>query len=110
MKITAPAVANTTIKRFAYYHRLMDKSKLVHNTVGQWYNVGLTVDEYNLLPGFIKERFSYQAKLDEAQWKTFTNLYMEFIHLVSKKINAELEDIYLDDTIAVNIDSEVTSQ
>ena len=106
--ITYPAWADTKENKWLYCRRMLWKLRELHNVMGSWYKDGITLAKYNQLPAKIRNRYSYVAKLSQADWHDFTNLWETYSIAVWEKLNtirALAED---DSNSDVDIDRDIS--
>lgn len=66
-----PIDVRNTILKYGYTYIVQEALRLLHNQIGKWYKEGLTLNQYNNLPQFVKNMISYQPQLTKNQWNWF---------------------------------------
>jgi hypothetical protein len=72
-----PSEVVTANQKIEYLYKAQEKLRLLYNLMGKWWKVGITNDEYNLLPEKIRSRIAYSYRLTDKAWGIFQEEYFE---------------------------------
>ena len=99
MQVTFPAGCDNPGKRIAWCERAEEKVRIVHNKMGEWYEIGLTLTEYNQFPNKVKNKYPYAPQLSETDWQGFVlNVYRKVIKAIMTARNIEWDNAKQDNT------------
>ena len=107
--INIPVEYDTDEKKPKYLARAQEKYRLIHIAMGKWMKAGLTQNQWDKFPAFVKTEFSYEPKLPLARFK-----YWEYdwkfgydktaLDEISFRYNILVDSFAKDETIDVDLD------
>lgn len=83
-KVRFPINCDMPRRKTEYLYRSQELLRILHNGFSKWLHNGLTEEQYNLFPNKVKTKYSYVAKLSNADWDKFQK---EDFYPRSNKIN-----------------------
>ena len=102
---TYPVDCTTSAQKTEYAYRCQEILRLVHNGMGRWFKEGLTQSQWSKLPVKIQNRYPYQPKLSEEQWKDFlVNIFEPASDKIAEAIATQRE--YLKNSTTWSVSAE----
>jgi hypothetical protein len=108
MTFSFPINITTAKDRLAYWYRMEEMLRLVHNGVGKWRDDGITKVQYDKFPQKLKDRYRYVEKLPESDWLDFKGVYYKQLYNALLTIQGQVKkDVREDDSFSPDIDVDI---